>query len=561
MKIKRLDQSVVSRIAAGEVVTGVHSVVKELIENSIDAGATRIVIELLNGGKNEIRVQDNGEGMDREDLLTCFEPHTTSKISNFEDIYLLRSFGFRGEALYSICQVSKTKILSRTDNSQIGHEVEVVAGQLVYEKQSACQKGTTVIVKDLFFNVPARRKFLKSSTIEGRMATETFERFCLSHPHIAFVLLRDQQIAYNFLPSTLIERVGILFKDISSDSLIPFEAEQLAMKITGCAIKPPNFRNKRSIFTYVNGRYVINPTLQSAIYSAYSEFLNQREHPLVVLNLVMPSKDIDVNIHPQKLEVKFLDEERVFKFVRDTIKLAIGKVTPRRIPVVDRPHSVTTDQKLSESLSIYRTTATHTLTPEIVTNSNGYFVEPPSFNVIGIVKGRYIVVETSEALLIVDFHAAHERLIYDEMISRLEQMPVIDLLIDVEVPLRRSEIDILEKTDVLKKLGFDYQIKQKEIVVKRIPKWLDQRDIREFLIDSIDEMKLIDLQSFEEVIKKIIANMACKSALRTRDKLDSEQAAFLVKQIFEKKINVCPHGRPVMYSVQFGELDKFFERI
>ncbi|HEY8540830.1 MAG TPA: DNA mismatch repair endonuclease MutL, partial [Pseudothermotoga sp.] len=398
MKIKRLDPSVVSRIAAGEVVTGTHSVVKELIENSIDAGATRIVVELLNGGKDEIKVQDNGEGMDRDDLLSCFESHATSKISNFEDIYLLRSFGFRGEALYSICQVSKTKITSRTERSQIGHEVEIVAGNLIYEKPNACQKGTVVVVKDLFFNVPARRKFLKSSAIEGRMATETFERFCLSHPHIAFILLRDQQIVYNFMPSTLIERIKVLFKDIPQDSLIPLDVEQHGMRITGCVTKPPFFRNKRSSFTYVNGRYVVSSVIQSAIYSAYSDFLSQKEHPLVVLNLDVSPKDVDVNIHPQKLEVKFSDEEKVFKFIRDSVKRLFEKVVVRKIPVII-PSSRAVDHKLSEPVDTYRN-GTNVQISEHSTARTGYFLEPLSFNIVGIVRGRYIIIETTEALLV-----------------------------------------------------------------------------------------------------------------------------------------------------------------
>lgn len=559
MKIKRLDPSVVSRIAAGEVVTGTHSVVKELIENSIDAGATRIVVELLNGGKDEIKVQDNGEGMDRDDLLSCFESHATSKISNFEDIYLLRSFGFRGEALYSICQVSKTKITSRTERSQIGHEVEIVAGNLIYEKPNACQKGTVVVVKDLFFNVPARRKFLKSSAIEGRMATETFERFCLSHPHIAFILLRDQQIVYNFMPSTLIERIKVLFKDIPQDSLIPLDVEQHGMRITGCVTKPPFFRNKRSSFTYVNGRYVVSSVIQSAIYSAYSDFLSQKEHPLVVLNLDVSPKDVDVNIHPQKLEVKFSDEEKVFKFIRDSVKRLFEKVVVRKIPVII-PSSRAVDHKLSEPVDTYRN-GTNVQISEHSTARTGYFLEPLSFNIVGIVRGRYIIIETTEALLVIDFHAAHERLIYDEIMSCIDRMPTVDLLINFEMPLRKSELDIIERTDVLKRIGFDYQIMNGKIVVSKIPKWLDQGDLRDFLVQSIDEMKLIDLQSFEEVMRKIIADMACKNALRTKDRFDNEQAIFLVQQIFDKKITACPHGRPIIYSIEFRELDKFFERI
>lgn len=559
MKIKKLDPSVVSRIAAGEVVTGVYSVVKELIENSIDAGATRIVVELLNGGKDEIRVQDNGEGMDREDLLSCFGSHATSKISNFEDIYLLRSFGFRGEALYSICQVSKTKIISRTGRSQVGHEIEIVAGNLIYEKVSACQKGTVVTVKDLFFNVPARRKFLKSPAVEGRMATEVFERFCLSHPQIAFVLSRDQQIVYNFIPSTLIERTMLLFKDVPQDSLVYLDTEQHGMKITGCVTKPPFFRNKRSLFVYVNDRYVVNPIIQSAVYSAYSEFLGQREHPLVVLNLYIPSKDIDVNIHPQKLEVKFSDEEKIFKFVRDSLKKIFERVVVKKLSVINSSYKEAT-HKFSESFSTYKND-TKVQAPEFIPTHSGHFLEPSDFNVIGIVKGRYIIVETLQALLIVDFHAAHERLIYDQMMASIGRMPTNDLLINVEIPLRKSELDLLERTDLLRKIGFDYQVQPNKIVVSRIPKWVDQSDLRDILVQSIDEIKLIDLQSLEEVIKKIIADMACKSSLRTRDRLDNEQAFFLLRQIFDKKITTCPHGRPIIYSIELSDLDKFFERI
>lgn len=560
MKIKKLDPSVVSKIAAGEVVTGTHSVVKELIENSIDALATRIVVELTNGGKDEIRVQDNGEGMDREDLLLCFEPHATSKISSFEDIYLLKSFGFRGEALYSICQVSKTKMISRTDRSQIGHEVEIVAGNLIYERAVACQKGTTVIVRDLFFNVPARRKFLKSPAIEGRMAVETFERFCLSHPQIAFILLKDQQVIYNFAPSNLIERVIALFKDVSYDSLATLDTEQQGLRITGCVTKPPFFRSKRSIFIYVNGRYVINPIVQSAIYAAYSDFLSKGDHPLVVLNLSISSRDVDVNIHPQKLEVKFFDEEKIFKLIRDTIKRVFHKVVLHKIPIIENLSDEGSNQRISESFSTYKTDLKVQPT-EFKRMSNNYFLKPSDFNLIGIVRGRYIIVETLEKLLIIDFHAAHERLIYDEMISSIDHMPVTDLLVDMEIPLRKSELDLLERTDLLKRIGFDYQIQPGKIAVKRIPKWLDQSDIKDFLIQSIDEMKLIDLQSFEEVTKKVIADIACKSALRTKDRLDGEQALFLVRQVFDKKINTCPHGRPIIYSIDLRDLDKFFERI
>ncbi|MGJ8454794.1 DNA mismatch repair endonuclease MutL [Pseudothermotoga sp. U03pept] len=553
MKIKKLDPSVVSRIAAGEVVVGTHSVVKELVENSIDAGAKKIVVELLNGGKSEIKVQDNGDGMDKEDLLNCFQPHTTSKISSFEDIYQLTSFGFRGEALYSVCQVSKTRIISRPEESSVGHEIEVVAGNLAYERPTVCQKGTTVIVKDLFFNVPARRKFLKSAAVEARMATEAFERFCLSHPQIHFVLVRDQEVVYNLMPSDLPERTTTLFKDLPKNSLKYIEMSWNDMKIDACLTLPTFFRKRRSIYTYVNGRYVVNNLLSSAIYAAYSDFIHQKEHPVVIMNLSIPAREIDVNIHPQKIEVKFSDEDKVFKFVRDTIKKSFEKVIVHQVPITQPA------QKIFEPTVVYKTNEREYVEPIQIKDQR--ILEPIDFRIVGTVRGRYIIAESSDQLLIVDFHAAHERLIYEEMIESIEKMHSVSLLVNYEFDLKESEVDLLQSTELLKNIGFDYQLKGQKIIVTGIPKWLDQRDIKDFVVESIDEMKLIDIIGLSEVIKKVIANLACKSALRTRDKLDNDQAFFLVKKILEKKISTCPHGRPLIFAMKFTELDKFFERI
>lgn len=549
MKIKRLDKSIVSRIAAGEVITGVYSVVKELIENSIDAGADRIVVELINGGKSEIKVQDNGEGMEKDDLLVCYESHTTSKIDSFQDIYTLNSFGFRGEALYSICQISKTTIFSKTASSNLGHEIEVVAGHLVYEKPVQIEKGTTVIVRDLFFNVPARRKFLKSNAVEARMAVEVFERFCLSHPHINLILTKDQQVVYNLPATTLIQRIKALFPDIPMDSLKAIQSQWKDMELHGCAVSPANLRRKKAIFTFVNDRFVVNQLLQSAIYSAYADFLHQKEHPVVIVNLFLPPKDIDVNVHPQKIEVKFSRDEEVFRFVRDSIKSQL------KIPIIHHI-SRNTPAKVQERQVEYKSP-----NAKFTTTSEEMLIPPEDFKIIGIVRKRYIIVETEDELFIVDFHAAHERLIYNKMLSSLNQNDGTDLLIPVQIELRESELALIEKNNVLKQIGFDYEIIKNQLIVKKIPTWLDQSDVKRFIIDSIDEIKLIDIYGLEEVMKKIIADISCKSALRTRDRLDLSQAKYLVREIFANKISTCPHGRPVMYSINFKELDSFFERI
>lgn len=547
MKIKRLDDSVVSKIAAGEVVVGVHSVVKELIENALDAGAKKIVVELLNGGKSEVKVKDDGEGMAKEDLLVCYLPHTTSKISDFSDLSSLASYGFRGEALHSICSVSKVKMISREVSSPIGHEIEVVAGKLVYERPVHADTGTTVIVRDLFFNVPARRKFLKSSAIESRMATETFEKFCLSKLNVHFVLVREQQLVHDLPPSDLLQRVKKIFPDVPVENLETFEIEHHGMVLKGC-LSLSSFA-KRGLICFVNDRFVVNQTLTSAVYSAYSDLLERGKHPFVVLNLSISPREIDVNVHPQKIEVKFVDEEKVFKFVRDGLKRSLTKPVIRQIRPREKP-------SIAEPVSFYRTKSEKSVIEPVEER----LIERAQFRPIGVVRGRYVLLETEERLLILDFHAAHERIVFEQLMNSLSKRNSKKLLVELKLKMKQTDANLLASSQVLRQLGFDLKLNNDELQILQIPDWMELAEVEEFLKDSVDELKLVDLQGMNETIKKILADHACKRSMRTRDKISESETIELAKKIFEEGYNTCPHGRPLMFSIDFRDLDRFFGR-
>ncbi|MCX7813215.1 MAG: DNA mismatch repair endonuclease MutL [Pseudothermotoga sp.] len=549
MKIKRLDDSVVSKIAAGEVIVGIHSVVKELVENALDAGAKKVVVELLNGGKSEVKVKDDGEGMSKEDLLLCYLPHTTSKIDSFSDLSSLTSYGFRGEALHSICSVSKVKIISREVSSAIGHEIEVVAGNLVYDRPVYSDIGTTVIVRDLFFNVPARRKFLKSSAIESRMATEIFERFCLSKLNVHFVLVKEQQLAYDLPPSDLLQRVKAIFPDVSIDSLKTFEIEHHGMTLKGC-LSLSSFSKKGLINCFVNDRFVINQTLVSAIYVAYADLLEKGKHPFVVLNLSINPKEVDVNVHPQKLEVKFVDEEEIFRFVRDSLKKFLSKPTVRQIQIREKPF-------VADSYGSY----TARTEPEVLIEpAKEKLLEESKFRILGVAKGRYILLETGEKLLILDFHAAHERITFEQLMKSLLESSSKKLLVGSRLKFKETDIDLLVSSHVLKQLGFELKVDGRDLVVEQIPNWMELYEVEEFLKDCLDELKLVDLQGMNETIKKILADHACKKSLRTRDKISESEMLELAKNIVEEGYSTCPHGRPLMFSIDFKDLDRFFGR-
>ncbi|NLH36745.1 MAG: DNA mismatch repair endonuclease MutL, partial [Thermotogaceae bacterium] len=324
-KIKKLPDEVISKIAAGEVVINPASVVKELIENAIDAQASNIDIQIKNGGKSYIKVADNGIGMSNDDLLASIQRYTTSKISEIEDIYRISSYGFRGEALASIVDVSRT-VITTCDGSQ-AYRLEVVGGNIVKTSQSHREKGTTVEIYDLFFNLPARRKFLSSEKVETRMVTEMVERFLLVRPDLSFTYKVEDDIVYNVRSETLNDRFSVIFPDVKEFQQLSYDGENV--KISGIISSPQHTRrNRTGQLFFVNGRFIVDNLLHLALERGYGESLMHGLHPYAVVFLNVVPDTIDVNIHPQKLQVKFSEPQVVYnelaRAVRETLRQFTG---------------------------------------------------------------------------------------------------------------------------------------------------------------------------------------------------------------------------------------------
>lgn len=557
--IKKLPPNVVSKIAAGEVVAGPYSVVKELIENSIDAKATSIEIEIISGGKNYIKVKDNGTGMSKEDLLLSIEEHSTSKIEDFDDIYNLKSYGFRGEALSSIAKVSRIIIIS--NNGKESNRLEAIGGKIKsIESYPTSERGTIIEVYDLFFNVPARRKFLKSPQTEKRLVTEFVEKFILANPEIAFIFKSDNEIIYNVKPSTLIERFNLIFPEVK-------EFTEIRGKYVHGIISSPNYnrKNRTGQIFFVQKRYINDKMLYYIFENGYGEALNN--HPYGVLFIDVPSHLVDVNVHPQKLEVKFSDPNLIYSDIIRSVREGIKKF-------------------ISKNIFVSQTKPEHNETRNSYIQNQNFIKEPPQryqgmekqynqpfsiFDVVRknielkedilILKKRYVLFEGEDGIYIMDFHAAHERVLYEEILEKLnEKLDVVDLIVPINIKVGKSLKEIVkEKTDDFKNFGFKIKISENEIKILSIPSFIKLSDVEDTFKEIIDELRIPSQNP--KNLKHIIADKACKSAVKTGYDINSKEAKQLINEVLKRGLTTCPHGRPLFLKISFKELDKYFERI
>jgi len=557
--IKKLPPNVVSKIAAGEVVAGPYSVVKELIENSIDAKATSIEIEIISGGKNYIKVKDNGTGMSKEDLLLSIEEHSTSKIEDFDDIYNLKSYGFRGEALSSIAKVSRIIIIS--NNGKESNRLEAIGGKIKsIESYPTSERGTIIEVYDLFFNVPARRKFLKSPQTEKRLVTEFVEKFILANPEIAFIFKSDNEIIYNVKPSTLIERFNLIFPEVK-------EFTEIRGKYVHGIISSPNYnrKNRTGQIFFVQKRYINDKMLYYIFENGYGEALNN--HPYGVLFIDVPSHLVDVNVHPQKLEVKFSDPNLIYSDIIRSVREGIKKF-------------------ISKNIFVSQTKPEHNETRNSYIQNQNFIKEPPQryqgmekqynqpfsiFDVVRknielkedilILKKRYVLFEGEDGIYIMDFHAAHERVLYEEILEKLnEKLDVVDLIVPINIKVGKSLKEIVkEKTDDFKNFGFKIKISEYEIKILSIPSFIKLSDVEDTFKEIIDELRIPSQNP--KNLKHIIADKACKSAVKTGYDINSKEAKQLIDEVLKRGLTTCPHGRPLFLKISFKELDKYFERI
>ncbi len=567
MKIRKLDPEVVKRIAAGEVIEEPSSVVRELIENSIDAGATEIEVEIKGGGLGLIRVTDNGCGIAKDDIPLAVQRHTTSKIESADDLVSISTLGFRGEALYSISSVSKMVIRSRTEDEDVGWEARFDGGELKELKPIPHPVGTTIIVMDLFFNLPVRRRFMGSRMRTARRAIEKVTEYALAHPEVGFKLIVDGREMLNLMPTLdFRERLSQIYGDDFWDDMLVIERNFDRVRIIGGVSRPDRLKESPVLqMFFVNGRRVKENELRAAIYRAYETGL----YPQYILFVDVNPRLIDVNIHPQKLEVRFDSSLRMFEKVMKTVKDAIqahggisfqqtsqGRPTDtnrKQLPfkIISSPNSQSKfSMPVGEQLQLGEDSAQS----DDMKQPN----MPVSPEHLFQVHDLYIVAQVPSGILLIDQHAAHERIIYEKLRSRKANTK--NLLFPILYTFEPGELKVFEAyRDLLDSFGFKFRdMSGRSIVIEGVP------DIyRSFSRDDFREIlnSLSIKRHLPERMNELLATMACKAAIKAGKKMSKQEMMQLITDLFACETPFfCPHGRPTMIRFTLEELEKRFGR-
>ena len=584
-----LDELTINQIAAGEVIERPANVVKELVENSIDAGATKVSIEVTNECRN-IRVADNGSGIHPDDIVLAFSKHATSKIETGDDLYNIHTLGFRGEALASIISISKVTCTTRTKDFDYGTKV-ICENSEVEHSQTGCAVGTIMQITDLFYNIPARLKFLKSEKTELSYISELLTAIALSNPNVGIELKNNGKTV---LKTDGIGGVEGVIKNLFSKELFSHLKEtnnddRLSnLEIKGYVSTPDFTRStKKDYHIFVNNRTVKCPVFIKAIDMAYKNSLPNGKYPFVVLNLNIPAEDIDINVHPTKKEVKYKNPNQIFNFIRTSVEQALSNI-PRTIPekVVDftsfrQPETdeseqefVTSDNistnKILDTISSMYTPQTEPkeYTPKV---SQQNYAQPSikqqNFikeeikhreKIIGQYKDTYILIEVDDGLEIIDQHIADERYIYEMLKSQKTQASQILFISDViDIDLKESEI-IKNNLDKFTKFGYEIEfLKDTEIIFRKIPQTLSKYSPKEILKDILENIEG-DIDNLEE---KILITTSCKSAVKANTPLNLFQMEEIVNRWRGcKNPYTCPHGRPISKVLKHSDIAKFFMR-
>lgn len=569
--IRLLSEAVINKIAAGEVVERPASVLKELVENSLDAGATRVDVEIIAGGRKLIAVSDNGSGMDRDDALLSIERHATSKIRDIEDIERISTLGFRGEALAAIAAVSRMTLTTRTADNEIGTELVVAGGVLQEVRETGCPPGTRVVVRHLFYNVPARRKFLRSEQTELAFARHTFLLYALSHPEVAWSLRVDEGEPWRLPPtSVLLDRIRDLFDDELTDRLRPLEWELGPLHITGFAGVPAIARGDRTEqYIFVNGRPATAPLLHHAISEGYHTLLPPGRHPVLFLFLNLPSEQVDVNVHPTKREVRFRQPGAVRDAVIAALRAALG--APMATEVITRPAPQPAPPLVETSFPWIEARppgqAPASPAAQLPTSTEPVPRAPWRwFRILGQVGGLYVVLETDEGLVLMDPHAAHERVLFERLLDQMRkrQVRAQSLLVPEAVTLRPLDAQrIRNALDDLRKLGFSIsEFGQDTFIVDGIPSCLGAVAAAPLLTEIASALENIGPRGgTERLSEETIAQAACKAAVKARDPLQPQEIQDLVQALAATEMPyTCPHGRPTLMFLSFKDLHRKFGR-
>ncbi len=587
-KIKVLSEIVANKIAAGEVIERPGSIVKELIENALDAGALAVDVDIQHGGRSLIRVSDDGSGMDEADAKLAFQRHATSKISDIDDLQTIVSYGFRGEALASIAAVSRCRLITRTAKAASGTEVVVEGGAVKAVQPHPCRVGTIIEVRDLFFNTPARRKFLKSESAETGLITDIVSRMALTALKTRFTLKSGEEVLLNLSPAeSLLTRAAQILSDGKTDALLKLSMEKEAMKLTAIVGKPSLTRGNRSqIHWFVNKRSIKSLPLSYAFHAGYHGRLMEGRFPVGVLCLELDPARIDVNVHPTKQEIRIFSEPEVTGFIQQAVKdllLETGPLAPElktatvagAASVRNYPLSSGGTQQSSWGSVMDR--ASVPVRPQVPLSELEQALTAPKpvslknarvTRILGQLHGTFIVAETEDGFLMVDQHAAHERVMYEALLKNLKSNSPEkqNLFLDeaLEIPVRQKDL-FRRSLPLLEKVGFDLEsFGGDSWAVRAVPAVFARFNANQIIHDFLDQAEEGKLRTtLDESPEAVAALCACKKkSVKAHDPLDFRQMQALLEQLAlcENPFN-CPHGRPTFFTQTLVNLEKQFKRI
>ncbi len=569
--IKKIDQSLIKKIAAGEIIERPSSIIKELVENSIDAKSTEIEIYIEKGGINQITVKDNGNGINSEELELAVTSHATSKLSTIDDLNNIQTLGFRGEALASIGAVSHLKIKSKTKEYDAA-EISVTSGNIGDIKSASRNTGTTVSVRKLFLNVPARRKFIKTASSEQMAITKCLKRFFLSHPEINFTYSNENGMIYNLESTNLDKRICDVFGDEYSNSIINVTNNKSIYSINGY-LGNINLCRKRTAdqYLFINNRYVLNRMINNTIYRSYSSIIERGEYPFFVLNINIPSDKFDINVHPSKKEVRFDDEWKINQFIKETVKNALKDIL--NVAPVYNLNIHPKHQEQTQEIKYPNSEFKHTKVDDVIKSKIHSQVDKilnknqPKINIDSVwqIENKYIFTPLSDAVVIIDQHVAHERILYEAAMSGLSNNKVESqsVLFPKTIDLKGDDFDLLVHLQpYLSRIGFKLrEFGENKLIIESVPVYMKNNDeisVIRHVIENYDETGEKDL----ELHDKIAANYSCKAAVKAGDSLTEKEMIYLVNKLFQTENPFyCPHGRPIIFNLTAEELDKKFERI
>ncbi len=603
-KIHILPEDLVNKIAAGEVVERPASVVKELLDNAYDCAANQITVEIEDGGMKKIRVTDNGTGMDKADVELAFKSHATSKINQTDDLLNIKSYGFRGEALSSIASVSKVTLKSRMSGDDLGNEIKIEGGNVIGITETGSPAGTTVTVEDLFYNIPARKEFIKSSQSEYKAILDIVEAHAIANPKIGLTLINNDKTIYSLPKDHLIEdRVRAILGNDVNDKLIPIFFEHPHVEIYGFTGKPELASERRKFqMIFVNKRAIENKSIAFAVKDAYSSLIPKNTYPPYVLFIDVQPNIVDVNVHPRKEEVKFSNEQLIFTSVKSAVKAALDRTNlvpgssgspsgfndpfapnpmsspfggfnspaqPRPFPSAPMPRPFA--RPVASAMAPQKPANSFWDSPfDDMPGGNG---APKPFNNFSNRKvyqfhNLYLVTETESGIMIYDQHAVHERILYeklknknaeinkDESVQKLLQPVVINLSAKEAVTLEEFIEDLKAQGIELEEFGPNaYKITQ-------VPASMAAKNIKNIFHEILEDLENDkEIKSADNKTEKILTYLSCRMAYKAGDNIPNEEAAALIDQLGDTEIQyTCPHGRPVKVEITLKELSKMFKR-